>query len=91
LTCIDQRRIQKRGQHQIPAAHIKSFDYFLDKGFGKLVEDLQPVEIEFPENKSFMRVWIRSVNIGQPCHAAFDKPLFPAEVISALLLSLSES
>ena len=67
-------------QLSIPAPHIESFDYFLEKGLPLAVRDLQPVEIEFPDLKSYLTVWINSVSISTPCHSAFDQKLYPSEV-----------
>lgn len=67
-------------QLSIPAPHIESFDYFLNKGLALAVQDLEPVEIEIADLHSHIKIWFDNVKISSPCHSAYDEKLFPSEV-----------
>ena len=67
-------------QLSIPEPHIDSFNYFLEKGLKLAVQDLQPVEIDFPDLKSHIRIWFDSVTINYPCRGGYGDKVFPSEV-----------
>lgn len=73
-------------QLNIPECHVSSFNYFLNRGLNLLVQDLQPVEVEFPDINAHIRFYFESVTIGTPCHGSYDEPLYPGEVNNQLII-----
>lgn len=67
-------------QLNITENHVNSFNHFLNHGLNLLVQDVQPVEVEFPDINAHMRFYFESVSISTPCHGSYDEPLYPGEV-----------
>ncbi|KAK9824626.1 hypothetical protein WJX72_011831 [[Myrmecia] bisecta] len=63
--------------------HVQSFDYFLSEGLHKVVERLEPLEIEHPVTKTRHRFWFESPVVGRPLKedvaAGADARLFPRD------------
>ncbi|KAK9863838.1 hypothetical protein WJX84_009250, partial [Apatococcus fuscideae] len=63
--------------------HIESYDYFLGEGIQRVVEHIDPIEVEHPSTRNRHRFWFENPIIGRPVKdlvsAGTDERLFPTE------------